>query len=117
WCARLTAVLHTPPDGDTRRLLLVAGWPITSSRDKEVAYLTQYPVLDRAVAAGRDPVGYPTPEQVPWVVCWMFRRSPPSTPPRTATGTCTRSPARRSPPAPGPTRGRCGRCCAAPPGS
>lgn len=68
WCSRLDAALHEAPDRDAHRLLLVAGWPITSSQDKEVAYLTQYPVLGRAVATGRDPVGYPTPEQVPWVV-------------------------------------------------
>ncbi len=69
WCTRLNTLLHEAPDRDAHRLLLVAGWPITSSRDREVAYLTRYPVLDRAVAAGRDPVGrYPTPDQVPWVV-------------------------------------------------
>jgi hypothetical protein len=68
WCARLATVLHEAPDHDEHRLLLIAGWPITSSRDKEVAYLTQYPVLDRTVAASRDPIPTPTPARVPWVV-------------------------------------------------
>jgi hypothetical protein len=68
WCTRLGALLHDVPDRDTHRLLLVAGWPITSSRDEELAYLTQYPVVDRAVAACRDPMLAPAPAQVPWVV-------------------------------------------------
>src|SRR6266545_2401393 len=55
WCTRLNTLLHEAPDRDAHRLLLVAGWPITSSRDREVAYLTRYPVLDRAVAADPDP--------------------------------------------------------------
>jgi len=68
WCTALTTLLEDPAQPDGQRLLLVAGWPVVSERDRELAYLTQYPVLDRAVITGRDPTGFPPPAQVPWVV-------------------------------------------------
>ncbi|HEX8631611.1 MAG TPA: hypothetical protein VF755_25925, partial [Catenuloplanes sp.] len=51
WCARLAAALHDGQahSGGGDQLLLVAGWPIINEPDREVAYLTQYPVLAQAV--------------------------------------------------------------------
>lgn len=70
WCSRLGDALRHAQDlgADTERLLLVAGWPIISSPDREVAYLTQYPVLDRAVITARDIDPYPPPTEIPWAV-------------------------------------------------
>jgi hypothetical protein len=70
WCSRLGDALRQAQDlgADTERLLLVAGWPIINSPDREVAYLTQYPVLDRVVITARDIDPYPAPEEIPWAV-------------------------------------------------
>jgi hypothetical protein len=45
WCSRLGDALRRAQDlgAETEWLLLVAGWPIITSPDREVAYLTQYP--------------------------------------------------------------------------
>ena len=70
WCSRLGDALRQAQDlgADAERLLLVAGWPIINGPDREVAYLTQYPVLDRAVITTRDIDPYPPPHEIPWAV-------------------------------------------------
>jgi hypothetical protein len=70
WCARLGTALQ---DGQTHfgggdQLLLVAGWPIIWEPDREVAYLTQYPVLATAVVTGRYRHQQPEPQTIPWAV-------------------------------------------------
>jgi hypothetical protein len=69
WCVRLDdALARAQTSGtDTERLLLLSGWPITVSTEREIAYLTQYPVLERAVLA--DPgTSFPAIQEIPWVV-------------------------------------------------
>lgn len=71
WCDRLdTALRHAQhtAERDTEQLLLVGGWPITSEQDRELAYLTQYDILDRAVLTMRDGHPLTQPAQVPWAV-------------------------------------------------
>jgi hypothetical protein len=70
WCDRLGDALRHAQDvgADTERLLLVAGWPIINSPDREIAYLTQYPILDRAVITARDIDPFPAPDEIPWAV-------------------------------------------------
>lgn len=68
--ARLRAALHDGQAhcGNGEQLLLVAGWPITSEPDREVAYLTQYPVLAQAVITGRYRHPQPSLQRIPWAV-------------------------------------------------
>ncbi|MEV6927570.1 hypothetical protein AB0M46_24130 [Dactylosporangium sp. NPDC051485] len=70
WCTRLAAALHDGHlhSGDGDQLLLVAGWPIINDPDREVAYLTQYPVLASAVVATRYRNPIPPPQTVPQAV-------------------------------------------------
>lgn len=70
WCARLGTALHDGQghtDGGDQ-LLLVAGWPIINEPDREIAYLTQYPVLGRAVITSRYHHPQPSPRSIPWAV-------------------------------------------------
>ncbi|RSM44741.1 hypothetical protein DMB66_52015 [Actinoplanes sp. ATCC 53533] len=70
WCARLGAALHDGQmhTGGDDQLLLIAGWPIINEPDREVAYLTQYPVLARAVITSRYRHPQPEPQSIPWAV-------------------------------------------------
>jgi hypothetical protein len=70
WCARLAAALHDGHlhSGDGDQLLLVAGWPITHEPDREVAYLTQYPILGRTVITTRYRNPITAPQTVPSAV-------------------------------------------------
>jgi hypothetical protein len=70
WCTRLDAALHgaRPGVGGGERLLLVVGWPITAEPDREIAYLTQYPVVARTVVTARDADVHPVPRGIPWAV-------------------------------------------------
>jgi|GEM_PF-6367467 len=69
WCSRLDRALRDAQDRthDGTRLLLVTGWPIISSADRELAYVTQYPLLDRAVVATANDYA-PPPQHLPWAV-------------------------------------------------
>lgn len=70
WCTRLAAALHDGHlhSGDGDQLLLVVGWPIINEPDREVAYLTQYPVLASAVLTTRYRNPSPSTQIVPWAV-------------------------------------------------
>lgn len=70
WCTRLDTALHDGQfhTGDGDQLLLVAGWPIISESDREIAYLTQYPVLARSVITSRYREPQPSPHTIPWAV-------------------------------------------------
>lgn len=59
-CARLEEALGaaTPHGSDGRQLLLVSGWPLTSKRDAELAYLAQYEQHGPTVPFGGRRTGY-----------------------------------------------------------
>ena len=70
WCARLGAALHDGQvhSGGGDQLRLVASWPIINEPHREVEYLTQYPVLARAVITSRYRQPQPSPRTIPWAV-------------------------------------------------